>query len=61
MQRIVGILHGQFEVASYCPVCQEYWSRYMESDDVTMWGDLRLNDPDGWEAIRRGHETATRT
>ena len=57
MQRICWSEDGIVTI-SYCPTCREYWSRYLESDDVISQGDLRLNDPDGWEAIRREHETA---
>lgn len=46
---------------SYCPVCLDYWSRYLEFDDVITQGDLRIEGGAYWEAIRREHETAPRS
>lgn len=38
---------------TYCPTCQAYWQRYMEYDDEIGDGDLRLEDPERWEALRK--------
>lgn len=38
---------------SYCPTCQAYWERHMEDHDEIGEGDLRLEDPDGWESLRQ--------
>ena len=61
MQRIVGILDSQFSVTSYCPVCREYWHRYVLPDYQNFFaGDLRCDGGDDWKAIQRERETRHR-
>lgn len=44
---------GKFYTAYWCPVCMEYWKRYMSSDDEIGYGDLRSEDNEGWESVRK--------
>lgn len=36
----------------WCNVCLEYWSRYMETNDEIMFGELRSEDKNGWEKVK---------
>jgi len=52
MQVVTGV-DGGIVTWYWCPTCQEYWDRYMEYGDEVMFGELRWEDPEGWEAIRQ--------
>ena len=44
--------NGAIRTIAYCPVCDEYWDRYMEIDDMINMGDLKSEEPEQWEALR---------
>ena len=41
----------QFMTTYWCKVCQEYWDKNMSYGDEIDCGDLKFNDPEGWEKI----------
>ena len=49
----VTTVDGGIETVYWCPVCQEYWDRHFEYGDEVMFGEIRREDPEGWEAIRQ--------
>ena len=48
---------GEFKSSYWCPVCNEYWNKCMEYGDETGLGELKSEDPEGWEATRLRLET----
>lgn len=44
---------GRIYTDYWCPVCMEYWKRYMNSDDQIGYGDLKSEDNEGWESVRK--------
>ena len=44
--------NGEFGSSNYCPVCQEYWSLYMDYDDEVGMGELRSEGGKDWEDLR---------
>ncbi len=49
----VTVDSGEFLTAYYCAVCIEYMSRLIfDGDDGICEGELKENDPEGWEAVR---------
>jgi len=51
--KAVTSVDGEIATDYWCLTCVEYWDRYMDPDDVVMFGDLRVDDPEGWEEIRK--------
>jgi hypothetical protein len=49
----VTSVDGEIATDYWCPTCVEYWDRYCDPDDVIGFGDLRMQDPEGWKAIRQ--------
>lgn len=47
---------GTISSAYWCPVCIEYWSRYMENGDEIGYGELKSEDFEGWDKIRKEME-----
>jgi hypothetical protein len=47
---------GQFYSAYWCPVCQKYWIENMGSEDGINFGELKSEDAEGWESIRKSIE-----
>lgn len=52
-QLIVQVDNGEFDRMYWCAVCSEYWNRYALRDDEIHEGELKANDPEGWEEVRR--------
>jgi hypothetical protein len=50
---IVWVDMGKAHNHYWCSTCQEYWRLYMESDDEIGVGDLRFEDPETWEKVRK--------
>jgi len=53
MRVIVQVDSGEFDRMYWCPVCSEWWDRYAVSGDEIMEGELRTEDPEGFEELRR--------
>ena len=49
---IQSVDEGQFSELYWCATCREYWLAFMDYGDEIDIGDLRNNDPDGWEDVR---------
>ncbi|MCK5640786.1 MAG: hypothetical protein KAJ19_08310 [Gammaproteobacteria bacterium] len=47
---------GCFDTTYWCEVCGVYWITYMQGDDEINQGDLKHNDPEGWEEVRKQTE-----
>lgn len=60
MQRNTCSNDGKIASSYWCPTCQKYWARHLEYGDEIMFGELRIGDIEGWEAVRdelQGKET----
>ena len=44
---------GKIHTHYWCEACNEYWNRNMENGDEIIFGELRSEDPEGWEAIKK--------
>lgn len=44
---------GCIGTAFFCPVCEAYSSEDVRDDDTFGAGELRRNDPEGWEETRQ--------
>lgn len=57
MERVAQVVStprcGGLETTSYCPTCLRYLAEYMDMSDTIDFGELRLEDPEGWEKIRQ--------
>ena len=51
--KVVTSADRGLDTVYWCRTCQEYCNRYLEPDDVVVSGELRFEDPEGWEAIRQ--------
>lgn len=40
----------------WCETCQAYWNKYMRYSDEIGFGELKSEDKDGWEKVRRNVE-----
>lgn len=49
---IKSVDNGEFSSSYWCKTCCNYWNKYMEYGDEISFGDLRLQDKEGWEAVR---------
>ena len=53
VHKVTAVDNGTFSHTNWCEVCDKYWSDYgLGEDDCIMIGDLKENDPEGWEEIR---------
>ena len=50
---------GNVSTAYWCPTCQSYWNKYMEYGDSIACGELKSEDPEGWEKVRQEVEGVT--
>ena len=49
----VTVDNGEFWSGYFCNVCIEYMSRLIfDDDDGICEGELKENDPEGWETVR---------
>jgi len=44
---------GKVETNYWCETCQTYWERNMKHGDEIGFGELRIEDREGWEAINK--------
>lgn len=44
---------GKLSTSYWCKTCQSYWDKYMDGDDEISIGDLKNEDSEGWEEIRK--------
>lgn len=44
---------GTVDGCYWCQTCEEYMSRYFEFGDETGYGEIRSNDREGWEALKK--------
>ena len=56
MDKITQVDNGEFFHGYYCLVCTHYWHEHMSSDDEIGEGELKSEDPEGWEAMRQEWE-----
>ena len=56
LQLIVDVDNGDFSRTYWCKTCREYWAKTMGFDDEILMGDLKAEDPEGWEEIRKRTE-----
>lgn len=59
MEAVTGVDGGSIATSYWCIVCQTYWNKYMTYEDEVIFGELRSEDKDGWEEIRKNVEVAT--
>lgn len=53
MQVITAAEEGYLNTAYWCKTCQAYWSEHMHDGEEIYEGELKSEDPDGWDAIRQ--------
>lgn len=53
MKVCVGTENGKMESVYWCKTCQEYCTRYMQPDDEFGIGELRSEDREAWEALKK--------
>jgi hypothetical protein len=49
---------SEFGASAWCLVCQAYLDRHMDTHDEIGIGELKSEDPETWEAIRKELEAA---
>lgn len=47
---------GGFLSTYWCKTCDEYWNKFMESDEEIGFGDFRHEDKERWEELRKSIE-----
>ncbi len=53
---LTNLVHtDQSEIQSnyWCEVCRIYWNRHMHYDDTIFFGELKSEDENRWDAIRK--------
>lgn len=59
LQVITSVDNGEVRRVYWCDTCRSYCLKYMESDDLIMYGELKGEDPEGWENVRTEVEGIT--
>lgn len=59
MRTVTGVYGGTISKSYWCSTCQEYWSIHMEYGDTIMYGELKSEDAEGWENVRKEVEEVT--
>lgn len=49
---VTSVDGGEISTNYWCDVCNEYWDKFMDSEDLIYFGDLKANDFEEWESIR---------
>lgn len=44
---------GEFNSAYWCKTCSNYWNKYMDNGDEVGFGELKSEDFERWEEIRK--------
>lgn len=52
MEKIDNADEGTIHSSYWCDVCTAYWTEHMQDGEEIMYGDLKGEDPEGWNAIR---------
>lgn len=52
LDTVVSTDAGEIYTTYWCDTCQSYWSKHMEYDDEISYGELKSEDPTGWEEVR---------
>lgn len=53
MRYIKEVEEGDFKTSYWCKTCDEYSKRNHGTDEGIAFGELRSEDPDGWESVRK--------
>ena len=53
IQKVKKLDAGKYISTSWCKVCITYYTRHMGSEDGIKYGELKSNDPVGWEKIKK--------
>ncbi|MBE3553584.1 MAG: hypothetical protein IMW85_00930 [Thermicanus sp.] len=56
MQRVKSVDMGSISTIYWCEVCQEYWNKHVDYEDEIGYGDLRFNDTEGWDEVKKSIE-----
>lgn len=57
LQLLVHVDSGDFSKTYWCETCRKYWQKFMSHDDEIFMGDLKREDFERWEQIRKELET----
>lgn len=52
LQVITSVDAGEFSRAYWCDTCISYGHKHIEYGDLIMYGELKSEDPEGWEEVR---------
>ena len=53
MQSVTSSNDGKILRDYWCNTCQTYWNKYMRYEDEVGYGELKSEDYEGWEEIRK--------
>lgn len=53
LQVVTSVDGGEIGSAYWCPTCQAYWQKHMEYGDLIAYGELKQEDSEGWEEVRK--------
>lgn len=53
MEAITFTDGGIIDTERWCNVCMDYWNEHKQFGDEIGYGELKSEDPEGWEAIRK--------
>ncbi|PGT89819.1 hypothetical protein [Bacillus thuringiensis] len=56
LQVIKSVDEGKFYSDYWCKTCQNYWSKYMNDGEEIGCGELRSEDREAWEEVRKATE-----
>jgi len=56
MEAITSAESSSISTDYWCNVCTSYWNKFMEHSDEIGFGELRIEDEEGWEEIRKSVE-----
>jgi hypothetical protein len=57
LERVTGTDGDNISSVYWCDVCLKYWDKYMSYDDEIGFGELRSEDRERWEEIRKSVES----
>ncbi|MFV5913324.1 hypothetical protein [Bacillus cereus] len=60
LQVVKSVDDDGFNSTYWCKTCNEYWDKNMNRDDEIGFGDLKSEDPEVWEEIRKIRENSTK-
>lgn len=53
MEAVNDADNGTISTFYWCEVCRAYWDKHMDQEEELGFGELRSEDREGWEEVRK--------